>query len=351
MKPKTLIIPLFIMNRGCPNRCIYCNESILAGNYDGRITESTFRKTVDSYLQSAGNRFECVQIAFYGGNFTGLAEKDGEELLSFARPYLESGAVNSLRVSTRPDHIEGHEIRRLYHRGVRTVEIGAQSMNDDVLALARRGHDALSVRRALSLLKEEGFEAGVHLMAGLPGETDESFLAGIDEVIGLAPHTVRIHPTLVLRGTELERLYREGHYEPLSLDHAVELCAGALVRLKKAGINVIRLGLHLSETMKEKDNVLAGPLHPSFRSLVEERLFRRMAVELLKTTPFGTAEVCLLASPGDLSRLRGQRKGNVRYLENLFPHVTISMGEDPAVAVDSLRLVSEGVSTERSLRR
>jgi histone acetyltransferase (RNA polymerase elongator complex component) len=339
---KHLIIPLFIMNRGCPNRCVFCNERITAGDFDAAVEAPVFRHTVDRHLAGGRGRFDRVQVAFYGGNFTGLDRCDQQELLDLVQPYLEREEVDSIRLSTRPDHIDEQGLRFLKTRGVRTIEIGAQSMNDSVLKLSGRGHDANAVRQASHLLKQEGFETGIHLMAGLPGDNEERFLAGVDEIIGLAPDTVRIHPTIVLRGTILENWYSEGRYRPLTLDEAVDLCAAALLRFKTAGIPVIRLGLHITDEMRQSSNVVAGPLHPAFRSLVEEKLFLDASLILLKKIPAEAAEVQFFTAPRDLSLFKGTRKRNMEKLAKTRPGLRINAGVDPLLPRDTVKITVEG---------
>ncbi|HET58024.1 MAG TPA: radical SAM protein [Deltaproteobacteria bacterium] len=346
---KHLIIPLFIMNRGCPNRCVFCNERITAGDFDPAVEAPVFRHTVESHLAGGRGRFDRVQVAFYGGNFTGLDLGNQQELLDLVQPYLERKEVDSIRLSTRPDHIDEPGLRFLKARGVRTIEIGAQSMNDEVLRLAGRGHDAAAVRRSVTLLKEEGFETGIHLMAGLPGDNKERFLEGVDEIIGLAPDTVRIHPTIVLRGTILEKWYKEGRYHPLTLDEAVDLCAAALLRFKSAGIPVIRLGLHITDEMRESSNVVAGPLHPAFRSLAEEKLFLDAALELLKTIPPDAVEVRFSTSPRDLSLFKGTRKRNMDALAKIRPGFTVTVDADPSLPRDTLKITVDRGRHERAL--
>jgi histone acetyltransferase (RNA polymerase elongator complex component) len=294
MKPKPLIIPFFLMNRGCPHRCIFCNEFVTVGAVDEPITEKYFKQTMETYIagcirrSAPGTRRRSsslnhaadkesgtishiskpVEIAFYGGNFTGLSNEEQKTLLSMAQPWLDTGAIQGIRISTRPDYIHQDALKLLKAFRVTTVELGAQSLDDTVLQASRRGHSAADVILAISLLKENRFKSGIHLMAGLPGDTPEGFLKTVDHVIALRPDTVRIHPTLVLSDTVLAALYEQGRYAPLSLSMAVELCRDALSRLNTANIAVIRLGLQTTPSMEKPGAIVAGPYHPSFRDLV-----------------------------------------------------------------------------------
>lgn len=339
-RAKRLIVPFFLRNRGCPHRCAFCNERILSGNA-GTITEAGMRETVRSTVAGRRNSGR-VEIAFYGGSFTGMAREEQMELLRMAGALIDEGAVHSIRVSARPDDIEGTWLGTLKNMGVRTVEIGAQSMDDGVLRESARGHTAEDVRRAVGILKEKGFETGIHLMAGLPGESRGKFEASVADVIRTGPDTVRIHPLLVFRDTELAYLYERGDFRPLTLEEAVSWCKVALVRFTKARIPVIRLGLQSTSEMERKGGILAGPWHPAFRSLVEAALFRDMALELIsKAGGIGSGQVFHVA-PADLSSFNGVGSTNLAFLEARFGRRTVTAKTDPSLPRGALVLRNGG---------
>jgi histone acetyltransferase (RNA polymerase elongator complex component) len=339
---KNFIIPIFVVYKGCPNRCIYCNERITAGNHPERISEDLFNETVRSHLERAGNQRDTIQIAFYGGNFTGIERAYQAELLEMAERYVKEGSVNSIRISTRPDYIDRERIDFLKRYSVKTVEIGAQSMDDEVLNRSKRGHTASDVRHALMLLKENGFETGVHLMAGLPGDTREGFYRSVEEIIKLRPHTVRVHPTIVFKDTTLATTYKAGEYRPLTMDEAVELCEYSLLRFKEEGITLIRLGLQHTHEMEASDNIIAGPYHPAFRSLVEGNLFLKMAIHLLGQTGKDPKEVTFSLAPKDVSNFRGMRNGNMKTLKERFGKSEIMINEHPEQDRGILVLTADG---------
>ncbi len=334
MRP--LIIPIFVMYRGCPNRCVFCNELIAAGDYSGRVTADTVRAICDRHLGSDGKRFD--QIAFYGGNFTGMAREYQIELLDAAKGYIDAGMADSIRISTRPDYIDEERIDLIAGYPVSTVEIGAQSMVDEVLSAAGRGHSSDDVRSALTLLRNAGFKTGAHLMAGLPGDTREGFEYTVEEIIALRPDTVRIHPTIVFRDTPLAEAYREGTYIPLTLDEAVDLCKHALLRFQKEGIPVIRLGLHTTQEMIVGDSVVAGPFHPAFRSLVESAIFLDMATKLLRSRDETGEKIVFSVSPQDVSNLRGMKNRNMRILKESFGLAEIRVRENTRQKRGSLKI-------------
>jgi histone acetyltransferase (RNA polymerase elongator complex component) len=170
-----MIIPFFIVNKGCPNRCIFCNVHKIAGSYIGRITENTFRETVYTYLNHTKRKKNHIQIAYYGGNFTGMDKDYQAELLGFASPFIATGQVHDVRISTRPDNIDNDRLDLLQRFGVTTVEIGVQSLVDEVLNRSNRGHSSYDVMNAVKMLRDRGFKTGVHLMAGLPGDSQQRF--------------------------------------------------------------------------------------------------------------------------------------------------------------------------------
>lgn len=324
-----MIIPIFMMNKGCPNRCVFCNVQKTAGKQIKNVTESELRETVLSYTHHAKKKSKEVQIAFYGGNFTGLDKKDKIELLGYAKALMNEGLVHTIRISTRPDYIDLEQCKLLRSFGVTTVELGVQSMIDEVLELSGRGHSAADTEHALKMLKKQGFETGIHLMVGLPGDNRERFVCTIDRCIDLKPDTVRIHPTIVFENTALARAYREGRYKPLSMSEAVDACKYALKRFSSAGIPVIRLGLQTTSEIEEAGSVVAGPFHPAFHALVEESIFFDRACDMLTTrNPAGKA-IIFTVSPKDISYMRGQKNGNIKKLKDKFRLKSIAVTTDP----------------------
>ncbi len=338
---KPLIIPIFIMNAGCPEQCVFCNEKIAAGNYTREIIKGFFDGEVDSYLRWNKDKLRRVEIAFYGGNFTGLQPDYQTRLLSWANEYIQKGLVESIRISTRPDYIDCDQLEFLYIQGVRTVEIGAQSFNDDVLRLAGRGHDAQAIQQAVKLLKAYSFKTGLHLMAGLPGDTKEDFLQSLSRTIELRPDTVRIHPVLVFRDTSLAAEYLCGRYHPLDLTEAVEWCRLAWEKLTSAGIRIIRFGLQITPEMCEPDAVLAGPMHPSFGTLVYSAVFYSAILKLVRDIPGEARKLHFQVAARDLAHFRGPGNSNIKELKRLYPEAQIVIDSERDWNTGRLSLVNE----------
>jgi len=322
-KTNQLIIPVFIMNSGCPHRCIFCNQKITAGNFPPKITRDFFDAEVKSYLDRKEKKYVNVEIAFYGGSFTGIDNTYQENLLSWANSYVEAGLVNSIRISTRPDYITKDSLTLLNKYNVSTVELGAQSFNDEALRFAQRGHDAAATLAAMKILKEQGFSTGLHLMAGLPQDTPNGFMDSVNKAIELMPDTVRLHPVIVLAGTALAEEFRRGNYKPLELAEAIDLCRQSWEKLSKAGIRVIRIGLQVTDAMEKDGAILAGPFHPAFGSLVLSSLFYNSSLKLLTGIPHNAKELRFNVSGQDISNFRGMANMNIAAIKKLYPQANL----------------------------
>lgn len=333
-----VIIPVFVPQEGCPQRCLYCHEVKAADAPPTVVTEAHLRKIVAACLRKGCRERGVLQIAFYGGNFTGMARERQQTLLAMANGLIDEGLVESIRISTRPDYITEADLDFLKKFRVRTVEIGVQSLVDEVLRISRRGHTAAQVRQALALLNGRGFETGVHLMAGLPGDTPAGFEKSVREVIALGPHTVRIHPTLVFAGTELAALWEAGAYQPLTLPEAIAAGKYALCAFTAADIPVIRLGLQTTPEMEKPGVIVAGPYHPAFRSLVEEAIFLDLASTLLTQRDVEGREIVFSLAPQDISSFRGHKNGNMQALKNIFRLKSLALSPNPGQPRGSLVL-------------
>jgi histone acetyltransferase (RNA polymerase elongator complex component) len=275
-----------------------------------------------------------------------MAEEEQIRYLDEVRPFLCSGRIDSIRISTRPDALDEKTLGLLKGYGVKTVEIGAQSMIDPVLLLSRRGHKAEDTASAALRLRRSGFEVGIHLMLGLPGDTIDRFLETLDRVISLKPDFLRLHPTLVLRGAPLELLWRAGEYSPLSLGETIQWLKRGLLKLERASIPAARIGLQ--PTRELENHLLAGPFHPALHQLIDSEIFFDMAVELLQTSP-SAPDPHFFCHPKEVSNLRGQRNTNIEKLKDRFRLREIYVGERRDLWRGSLYLQTQG--GDRSMRK
>lgn len=279
-RKKMLIIPIFIPFGGCPHKCVFCDQNGITGKA-AMPGEEEVIETIEKYL-STWKESGRIEVAFYGGSFTGLPIEVQKKYLECAAVFVRDGRddtlskggegwvrgiVDGIRVSTRPDYISDEVALFLKENRVTTVELGGQTMSDEVLRSSGRGHTANATRQAVNTLKAAGLAVGIQLMPGLPGDTFESIIETADAVIVLKPDFVRVYPTLVLKGTALHAMYLNGEYVAWGLDDMVEVCKVVLARFVEAGIPVIRVGLQTTDGLLE--NLVAGPYHPSFRGLVE----------------------------------------------------------------------------------
>ena len=309
---KRNLIPLFIPHAGCPNACVFCDQRKITG-MDTPVTPEMVQEQIREGLSHAG---EGCEVAFYGGSFTALLPETQETLLGAATPFLRSGEVSTLRVSTRPDAIDEQVCSRLRTYGVKTVELGCQSVDDHVLELSGRGHTGADIVRAARLLKREGFSLILQMMTGLPGDDGEASRQTARTLAALKPDGVRIYPTVVLKGTELERQMLLGNYREHRLEDAVPLCAELYELFLAAGIPVIRLGLNPTEDLSGGEAV-AGAYHPALGELVLSEMFlKRARILLREKKPLEGA--VLSVHPSRISVMVGQKRRNLRALQEEF---------------------------------
>ncbi|MGQ9645968.1 MAG: elongator complex protein 3 [Thermodesulfobacteriota bacterium] len=333
-----IIIPIFLPHLGCRERCLFCNQKAVTTEIPSASSVQKFIET--SIMELPFNKQDRErQIAFYGGSFTAIAQADQVYYLEAVQPFLHSGRIHSIRISTRPDALDEEALSLLKAYAVKTVEIGAQSMVDEVLLLARRGHGPGETASATRHLRQCGFEVGIHLMMGLPADTGDRFLQTLDQVICLRPDFVRIHPTLVLRGSPLESLWRAGKYSPLTLAATIQWLKGGLLKLEKANIRVARIGLQPTKELER--SLLAGPYHSALHQLVDSEIFFEMAKRLLQIESKGP-EVLFFCHPREVSSFRGQRNGNILKLQEVFRLKKVSVHQREEVPMGSLFLHTPG---------
>ena len=318
------IIPVFVPHAGCPNACVFCDQRRISGRVQ-TATAETVRQAL-SCLEPGAE----AEIAFYGGSFTALPPAEQECLLSAVQPFRAEKYIRAIRLSTRPDAIDDEALDRLSFYGVETVELGAQSMSEHVLKLSGRGHTAEDVRRASGQIKSAGFQLILQMMTGLPGSDDESDLETGLQLAELRPDGVRIYPTVIVRGTKLEEMWRSGQYREHSVEDAVRVCAKIVPIFDRAGIPVIRLGLNPSTELSGGDAV-GGAYHPALGELVRSRIQLDQMREQMKAIPRGS-RVTVLAAPSRVSVMTGQHRINVLSLQREFGFADLRIRPDPSLS-------------------
>lgn len=301
-------ISIFVPHIGCPNMCSFCNQRHITGRHTAPKKQDVI-DAVNIAISSPKYNPATTEIAFFGGSFTAINRNYMLRLLNAAYQFVENGQVTGIRISTRPDAINDEILTLLKQYGVTSIELGAQSLNDNVLMLNNRGHNASDVVYASKLIKEYGFSLGLQMMTGLYGDCDEYALNTAKQIIELKPDTVRIYPTIVLKNTDLAALCIDNKYKPQTLENAVNLCAELLLMFDKANVKVIRLGLHSIEN----DSYIDGPWHPAFSELCYSKIYFKNAKKLLNEKGSYT----LYVNSSAVSKMIGQRKENINELKNL----------------------------------
>ena len=329
MTPRRRIVPVFVPHLGCPNDCVFCDQRTISGSLRP-VRPADVRRTLEEAQAACGD----AELAFYGGSFTAIPEAEQRSLLEAAQPFLASGCLRSIRVSTRPDAITPDKLALLKEYGVQTVELGAQSMDDRVLRLCGRGHTAAATADAAALVREAGLDLILQMMTGLPGADRESDLSTGERLTALKPDGVRIYPTVILRGTALERLWREGKYKSHTVREAVELCAPIVDGFLRAGIPVLRLGLNPTEALSGGEAV-GGAYHPALGELVYGKLYLEKARAAIRALPRLPRRLTLLVSENRISRMTGLRGSNLLILRWEFglEEVKVRGGAFPAETV------------------
>lgn len=315
------IIPIFVPHLGCPNDCTFCNQRKISGE-QRNVTEDDVRKTIEYYLKNFKNANLNVEVAFFGGSFTGIDVELQEKLLGVAYEYIKAKKVNSIRISTRPDYIDKETLKRLKKYKVKTIELGVQSTNNYILEKCKRGHTFEDVKKASKLIRWYGFNLGHQMMLGLPESTVLDELNTAKDLAKLKPKMVRIYPVLVIRGTELEQEYLDGTYEPLTVEQAVERSKEICYFFGKKKINVIRIGLQNTDTISKpgskNSEVVAGPYHETFRQLVESSMYYDTIVEKIKKFNIKVKEVEIRTHPQNVNNVVGYKRQNIEKLKEVY---------------------------------
>ncbi len=350
---KHAIIPIFIPHRGCPNDCVFCNQRKITARQDD-ITPETARQTIETWLTTLDG-VETIEIAFFGGSFTGIPMEEQSAFLAVAKEYKDNGRIHQIHLSTRPDYINEEILDNLKKYSVDVIELGVQSLDDRVLTAAGRGHDAAAVYQASRLTKEYGFTLGIQLMVGLPGSSLESEICSVLETVRIGPQIARLYPTVVLPETALYEMYLAGTYKPLEEEDAVLRTKEMYKILHAAGINIIRVGLKSSDIMnsssgsgKAEGTSPTGPaantFHPAFRQLVEGAIAREQLERQINELYPGIQNshddrwkfcpACLFVSTEkDRNSLFGHKGANREYFAQEYPGLNIEYVTDKQAGI------------------
>lgn len=315
-----MIIPIFIPELACPNQCIFCNQRTITGQVE-IPSYNDIRDKIKKYIKSTTDTY--IEVAFFGGNFTGIPLQQQIELLKVANEFLSLQVIHGIRVSTRPDYINESVIQLLKSYNVTVIELGAQSFDNDVLKKSERGYDSTCIEKAATLIKANGFKLGLQMMIGLPGDSSKKVIATAKKIVELKADSTRIYPVLVIKQTALERMYLKNEYTPLTLEVAIEQCKHVVPIFEDAGVLIQKIGLHPSADLVCGTALIAGPFHPNFRELVYSSIWK----DLLKPhTEKDTAGLTIQIScaADQLNYAIGYAKSNTKMLKEKYRQVRIT---------------------------
>ncbi|WP_291632332.1 radical SAM protein [Clostridium sp.] len=331
------IIPIFVPHEGCPHECVFCNQDSITG-IKVKVDAEYVEKTVNEYLQTINGEDAIIEISFFGGTFTAIKIEKQIELLTVAKKFKDNNKIKFIRLSTRPDYIDDNILCNLKKYSVDIIELGVQSMDEEVLLKSGRGHTANDVEIASKLIKQYGFILGHQVMIGLPGDNIRKDIETAKRVITLKPDICRIYPALVIKDTPMERMYMNQTFKPYSLAEAVNISKIIYIMMVASGINVIRIGLQPTEEISEGNDLVAGPFHPAFRELVEGGIYNDLLYTvIMKNLKSDTInKVLVKINPKDISKLYANGKSFFKDIKKQISTISIDVSQDITIERGSI---------------
>jgi len=333
------IIPIFLPHHGCPHHCAFCNQNVITGKKHAILSPVKAGLLIDNFLKY-NNRQGPVQIAFYGGTFLGLKVDYIKSLLCESTKFIKDKKVDSIRFSTRPDTIDNNRLDLIDAFPISTIELGVQSMDDQVLADAKRGHTSQDTVNAFELLKERDYKICAQMMVGLPGDDEIGALTSAMQIVDLAPDFVRIYPAVVLAGSLLAKWYQSGAYQPVPIEDCVTLVKKLFSIYEKRGIKVIRMGLQASQELDANATVIAGPYHPAFGHLVYSEIFFDRAVKAIELKKNLHDTITIKVHPKSISKMIGLKRRNIKKLKSRYDIKSVNIMPDAGIGVDDITLLT-----------
>lgn len=322
MHKKHYTIPIFVPEMACPFRCIYCNQHLISGSINIPTPEDV-SETIDKYLSTININENYVEVGFFGGSFTGIPVNEQIAFLNQVQPYIKNGSIQSIRLSTRPDYISENNLQILKEFNVKTIELGAQSLDNEVLKQSKRGHTVYDVEQASALIKSLDFDLGLQMMIGLPGDNFSKSIATAKKIIDLKADNTRIYPTIVIKDTYLEELFKNGKYQELTIDECINTLKIIIPMFENANVKIIRIGLHPSKDL-QSGAYIAGPNHPSLRELAETEIWN----DIFKTkliNPENKQNITISVSKEQFNNAIGYQAKNRKLLENYYKNIKFSI--------------------------
>lgn len=315
-KEKTRILPFFIPHIGCPYICVFCNQPRISGQQE-MVTPETIRSSIQTAVSEQGYSGQW-EVAYFGGSFTAIPQEVQDRLLEPAKEAFQQGTIQGIRLSTRPDAIREDRLKELYACGVRTIELGVQTLEASMLVESKRGHTVEDVEQACKRIREQGITLGIQLLPGLPGETWSTLVNTAVKAGQLQSDLCRIYPVIVIEDTELADRAREGSYVPLTIEQAVAYSAFLKSYLEDKGTQVIRVGLQSTGDFDAGRGIVGGPYAPAFGELVVNYEWRQQIQQTVEEhlETFGVIHKVTVTYPRTFtSKVRGLKNRNIQYFE------------------------------------
>ncbi|MGL5314225.1 MAG: elongator complex protein 3 [Peptostreptococcaceae bacterium] len=331
---KKRIIPIFVPHRGCPHDCIFCNQKKITG-VSTDVSSEDVRNIIEEYLTTI-DKDASVEVAFFGGSFTAIDIEIQKSLLTVAKEYVEKGLINDIRMSTRPDCIDDEILTMLKEYKVSIIELGVQSLDEDVLRDSIRGHMVDEVIKSSRLIKEYGISLGLQMMVGLPSDTEEKCIKTARKFIELEPDCVRIYPTLVVKETGLENLLARKQYNPFTLEESIQIVKKLLTLFYVNNTNVIRVGLQATDDIQIGKAIVDGPYHPAFRELVEGEMIKDYLNSIIVENKV-KSNIVVNTNKKNVSRIIGNKKSNSIYMKEKLGVILKTKEQD--INIDEIEIV------------
>lgn len=335
MSKSYYIIPIFVPHEGCPHNCVFCNQNTITGSNE-IIDKNYVRNTVEKYLETINKNNSIIEISFFGGTFTAININKQKELLSVAKEYKDKGIINNIRLSTRPDYINENILNNLKNYSVDIIELGVQSLDNEVLLKSGRGHTCDDVYKASELIKSYGFILGHQIMLGLPGDTFEKDIETTKKIIEMEPSICRIYPSLVIKNTPMEKMYINNSYKPYALKEAIKITKVIYGMLVANKINVIRIGLQTTEEINVNGEIVSGPFHPAFRELVEGSIMNDIIVKEIPN--YAVKNMVITVNSKDISKLYANKKSFFNDMKEQLKTVSTRVIQDNNIAKGSMMI-------------
>ena len=311
-------IPIFLPELACPYRCVYCNQFSITGLND--IVKAEDVKTIiDSHLSSFKEDNRFVEVAFFGGNFTGLPVGMQNDYLEAVQPYLDKGLIHGIRCSTRPDYITLQRVQEIKKLGMRNIELGAQSTNDEILKQCKRGHTYNDIVEASQTILSEGITLGLQMMIGLPSSSEEHDLQTARDIVNLGAKETRIYPCIVVKDTELATMYQSGEYQALSIEEAVRRSSKLYTYFIENQVKVLRIGLHASDEL-DSEAYVAGPYHKNFAEMVFSNIWKEK-LRCLDAEMLRSKDIIINVPESQINHAIGWKGENKKLLSDRFENV------------------------------